>query len=72
MRVVEQRRRERGSDDDVDVAGGAGERLAAGDGDGERGQPGVGDEVSNLAKPTGDPDPSCPSSACVVTPTAPS
>ncbi|MEZ5438982.1 MAG: hypothetical protein R3F12_11620 [Lysobacteraceae bacterium] len=29
-------------------------------------------QVSNLAKPTGDPDPSCPSSACVVTPTAPS
>ena len=26
--------------------------------------------VSNLAKPTGTPDPSCPSAACVVTPTA--
>ncbi|MEJ8855337.1 isopeptide-forming domain-containing fimbrial protein [Variovorax robiniae] len=26
--------------------------------------------VSNLAKPTGQPDPACPSAACVVTPTA--
>ncbi|WP_371282351.1 beta strand repeat-containing protein [Dokdonella sp.] len=26
-------------------------------------------EVSNLAKPTGDPDPACPSTTCVVTPT---
>ncbi|MEZ5438987.1 MAG: hypothetical protein R3F12_11645 [Lysobacteraceae bacterium] len=25
--------------------------------------------MTNLAKPTGDPDPSCPSATCVVTPT---